>query len=256
VVGSPSINVRRSKVDRKVPEIVGVGGPTQRICNLALAPQSRSSLTESTGNGVIGPSDNVHITSRAFERFLVWQNTRQMSDSEPSNVNITSGPDFYGNPCRECNFNWEISASDAVSLVEQLPNVYAIRLDGATGEETCPDLVWSVSAYVSHVSDNLRIWSERLAGARLSGESRVAGYDQDLLGLARRYEAINLRAALWSLDWAVQEWSSSIRVALVAGTELQHSDRGRQSAEDVARNNAHDASHHLWDIERIIDANE
>lgn len=119
-----------------------------------------------------------------------------MSESEPNNVTIMLGPHFYGNPCRECNFNWEISSSDAVCLVEQFPKVYAALLDGKNSMETCPDLAWSVSAYVSHVSDNLRIWCERLAGATLSGESRVAGYDQDLLGVARRYEAINLRAAL------------------------------------------------------------
>jgi len=179
-----------------------------------------------------------------------------MSESEPINVSIMWGPDFYGNPCRECDFKWGISAADAIILVEHLPNLYAERLRDATGEETSPDLVWSVSAYVSHVSDNLRIWSERLAGARLSGERHVGGYDQDLLGVARRYDAINLRAALWSLDWAVREWSDSLRMALDAGTELLHSDRGRQSAEDVARNNAHDFSHHLWDIERIIHATE
>jgi hypothetical protein len=179
-----------------------------------------------------------------------------MSESEPTNVTFMWGPKFYGNPCRECHFNWEISSADAVSFVEQFPLVLAAQLEGVTGKETCADLAWSVSAYVSHVSDNLRIWSERLAGARLSGESLVGGYDQDLLAVARCYEMINLRAALWSLDWAVREWSDSIRVALAAGTELHHSDRGRQSAEDVARNNAHDASHHLWDIERIISANE
>lgn len=179
-----------------------------------------------------------------------------MSDSEPTNVTNFWGSQLYGNPCRECNFNWEISAADAVSLVQQLPELYVARLDVATGKETSPGLAWSVSAYVSHVSDNLRVWSERLAGARLSSGCRVAGYDQDLLGVARRYNAIDLRAALWSLDWAVQEWSESLRLALVAGTELHHSDCGRQSAEDVARNNAHDASHHLWDIERILTANE
>jgi len=178
-----------------------------------------------------------------------------LNDSEPTGITLLWGSQLYGNPCRECDFSWEISAANAVSLVQKLPESYAARLAGATGKETCPDLDWSVSAYVSHVSDNLRIWSERLAGSRLSGESQVAGYDQDLLGVARHYGAINLQAALWSLNWAVAEWSDSIGLALVAGTELHHSDRGRQSTEDVARNNAHDASHHLWDIGRIITAN-
>jgi hypothetical protein len=143
-----------------------------------------------------------------------------------------------------------------VSVVQQIPAIYAARLEGATGKETCPELAWSASEYVSHVADNLRIWSERLAGARLSGESYVTGYDNDLLGVARRYDAINIDAALWSLDWADREWSESVRMALIACTELHHSDRGRQSAENVARNNAHDASHHLWDIGRIISANK
>jgi hypothetical protein len=179
-----------------------------------------------------------------------------MNDSEPTVDPYLWGSQLYGNPCRECDFSWEIAAADALSLVQQLPKLYAARLDGATGKETCTELTWSVSTYVSHVSDNLRIWSERLAGARLSGERRVAGYDQDLLSVARRYDAINLLAALWSLDWAVREWSTSLRLALAAGTELHHADHGRQSAADVARNNAHDASHHLWDIGRIITANE
>ena len=179
-----------------------------------------------------------------------------MSDSKPSNATVEWGSQLYGNPCRECDFNWEISSAQAVALVQQLSTMYAARLESSTGTETCAQLDWSVSAYVCHVVDNLRIWSERLAGARLSGESRVTGYDQVLLGVARRYEVINLRAALWSLDWAVREWSESLRAALVAGTELRHSDRGRQSVEEVARNNAHDAIHHLWDIERIINAND
>jgi hypothetical protein len=33
---------------------------------------------------------------------------------------------------------------------------------------------------------------------------------------------------------------------------LQHATRGAQRAEDVARNNAHDAHHHLWDIDRTL----
>jgi hypothetical protein len=175
-----------------------------------------------------------------------------MPEEKSTKPTTSWGSQLYGNPCRECNFVWELSALDAVILVQQLPTHYAERLKGATGKETCPDLSWSVSAYVSHVSDNLRIWSERLAGARLSGESHVTSYDNELLGVARRYDEVTLHAALWSLEWAVREWCDSMRMALVADTVLQHSERGRQRAEDVARNNAHDASHHLWDIERIL----
>jgi hypothetical protein len=43
-------------------------------------------------------------------------------------------------------------------------------------------------------------------------------------------------------------------IALARGVVLQHATRGAQRAEDVARNNAHDAHHHLWDIDRILRA--
>lgn len=142
--------------------------------------------------------------------------------------------------------------TQAVSLVEQLPSRFAKRLQSSTGREFHPDLTWSTSAYVSHVADNLRVWSERLIGAMASGETQVVGYDQDLLGVARHYNEINLHAALWSLDWAVKGWTKTILAALETGTELQHSTRGLQRAEDVARTNAHDAVHHLWDIDRIL----
>jgi hypothetical protein len=202
------------------------------------------------------PARFTSTSSLVVAQFHFCENTRLMTDSKPTQATTPWGSQLYGNPCRECDFRWELSAIEAVNLVQELPSLYVARLKGASGRETSRDLAWSISAYVSHVSDNLRIWGERLAGARLSGDYRVASYDNDLLGVARRYSEINLQAALWSLDWAVQEWSQSLLAALSAHTELQHLDRGRQSAEDVARNNAHDASHHLWDIERILGAKD
>jgi hypothetical protein len=105
---------------------------------------------------------------------------------------------------------------------------------------------------VCHVADNLRIWAERLAGAQMSGDPRVPGYDQDLLAGAREYDKINLKAALWSLDWAARCWSDAVEAAIASNVVLEHAERGEQRAGDVARNNAHDAFHHLWDVGRIV----
>ena len=60
------------------------------------------------------------------------------------------------------------------------------RLAGATGRERHPDLAWTTAAYVSHVTDNLRTWAERLAGGYLAGDLAVPGYDPDLLSRATR----------------------------------------------------------------------
>jgi hypothetical protein len=158
----------------------------------------------------------------------------------------------YGDPCSGCGFGWGLSPAEAVALVRSMPARFAERLAGASGDERHPELAWTPAAYVSHVADNLRTWSERLTGARLSGATEVPGYDPDLLARARRYDAVALAVALWSLGWAARAWAESVTAALAAGVVLHHATRGMQRAEDVARNNAHDAFHHLWDVDRII----
>ena len=110
----------------------------------------------------------------------------------------------------------------------------------------------SSPATMRAVADNLRIRAERLAGARLSGATGVGGYDPGLVAQGRRYLEIAPAAALWSLEHAVAAWTESVTAALAAGTVLQHATRGTQRAEDIARNNAHDGQHHLWDVDRIL----
>lgn len=162
------------------------------------------------------------------------------------------GAALYGDPCRECGYEWQLAAAEAVRMVGDMPGRFADALVGCSGQELHPDLAWTVSGYVCHVADNLRIWAERLAGARLSGDRRVLGYDQDLLAQARQYNEVNLQGALWGLDWAARCWVVSMQAALSSDVVLEHGERGEQRADDVARNNSHDAYHHLWDVERIV----
>lgn len=162
------------------------------------------------------------------------------------------GASLYGNPCRGCGFDWSLTPREAIRVVEELPTRFRALLAGHTGYERHPDLSWTPAAYVSHVTDNLRNWAERLAGARLSGAVTVPGYDPDLVGQARHYNEIAPAAALWSLEHAAGAWAASVTSALEEGIVLEHATRGVQRAEDVARNNAHDGYHHAWDIERIL----
>jgi hypothetical protein len=160
----------------------------------------------------------------------------------------------YGDPCRECGFDWTISAQDAIVLVDRIPGRYAELLTGTDGSQRHPDLAWSAGAYVCHVADNLRIWAERVAGV-LHGESRlVTGYDENLLARARRYDDVAIAGALWSLERSARDWREVIEEALAVHLVLVHADRGEQSGVDIARNNAHDAHHHGWDIRRAIQA--
>jgi hypothetical protein len=72
------------------------------------------------------------------------------------------GAELYGDPCRGCGFGWGLTPDAAVSLVGSIPGKFTDRLAGASGREQHPDLAWARAAYVSHVADNLRIWSSVL----------------------------------------------------------------------------------------------
>jgi hypothetical protein len=165
----------------------------------------------------------------------------------------TWGRSVYGDPCRECGFDWSISRDDAVALIGEAPVRYTDMLRGRDGSERHPDLGWSAGAYVCHVTDNLRIWAERLAGFALGATGDVATYDNDLLAQARAYEGVPIQGSLWSLGRASYDWMEAFSLAVDKGVVLLHPERGEQSTLDVARSNAHDVYHHEWDIRRSLD---
>ncbi len=162
------------------------------------------------------------------------------------------GASVYGDPCRECGYNWTISLADAVSLVANLPFDYSGLLEGRSGREQHPDLTWSVTGYVSHVADNLRIWAERLMGVVEGAPHLVGLYDENKLADARNYRDIAIQAAVWSLTRSVDDWLRSVEASPDSGVVLVHPERGELTLSDVVLSNAHDALHHQLDIERTV----
>jgi hypothetical protein len=158
----------------------------------------------------------------------------------------------YGDPCRECGFEWTLSHDDALARMTQFPASYGEVLERASGNERHPDLDWSICAYVSHVADNLRIWTERLMGVVLGAPPMVGGYDESELANARNYALIPLHAALWSLRTSTAEWLTAVASSNPRGTVMIHPQRGKLDLLAVVLSNTHDAHHHLWDIERTL----
>ena len=137
-------------------------------------------------------------------------------------------------------------------MVRSIPERYARLIGGADGSRHDAGLERSSVAYICHVTDNLRIWAERMAGAARGGRTHVAGYDNDLLATARVYESVPIEGALWSLGHAAEEWAEAFGMARDANVVFVHPERGEQTVLDVARTNAHDAFHHGWDIGRSV----
>ncbi len=123
------------------------------------------------------------------------------------------GPELYGDPCRQCGFEWSISTEEAIGIVAGFSTRFTELLVENVGTLRHPELTWSAAAYVSHVADNLWIWAQRLSGARLSGVLEVPGYDQDLLAQARNYNEISTGAAIWALGTAAELWQESVNAA-------------------------------------------
>jgi hypothetical protein len=166
------------------------------------------------------------------------------------------GRNAFGDPCRDCSFEWSLSRDEAVAVMRRLPGSLHELLDGADDSRRHPDLGWTVKEYVCHVADNLRVSSERLVAAARGGSSEVQPYDQDLLAVARNYAGVPIEGALWSLERAIDDWAFAIEHAAGERVVLLHPERGRQTVLDVCLNNVHDGMHHRWDIARTLGRSE
>jgi hypothetical protein len=156
----------------------------------------------------------------------------------------------YGDPCRECGFDWGHTLASARAVVSAGPACFQALLGDNDALHRHPALRWSAKAYVFHVADNLSIWAERLAAAATGSTHPVAPYDDNLLAEARAYEQMPLGAAHWSLGQAVRRWRDAVDLALAANVSLRHPERGRLTVEEVVLGNAHDVAHHQWDVRR------
>jgi hypothetical protein len=102
------------------------------------------------------------------------------------------------------------------------------------------------------MTDNTRIWAERLVAVARGADEHVVPYDPDLLAEARHYNEIALQGAIWSFRIAVAHWLAAVEEAEPAGVVMLHSERGAMELADVVASNAHDVFHHCWDLARIL----
>jgi hypothetical protein len=89
------------------------------------------------------------------------------------------GAPLYSDPCRECGFSWAAGQAGSISLICSLPDSIDELVADATGTKRLPDLGWNVSGYVAHMTDNTRIWAERLVAVARGADPHVVPYDPD-----------------------------------------------------------------------------
>jgi len=137
-------------------------------------------------------------------------------------------------------------------MMSDMPDAVEDLVMDAIGTERHSDLGWNVCGYISHMTDNTRIWAERLVAVARGADPHVVPYDPDLLAEARHYDKVALQGATWSFRIAVADWITAVEEADPAEVVMLHSERGAMELADVIASNAHDAFHHRWDLERIL----
>jgi hypothetical protein len=160
----------------------------------------------------------------------------------------------YGDPCGECGFEWSVEPATCVAIVADAPARLKSILAAQDGRRTHPNLGWNATAYVVHLADVLRIWSDRIAAVALGAPDPVVPYDEDRLGDIRGYASLPLPGALWSLGRAVGDWQAAEQLAESAAVTLTHPEQGPLPLDDVRRIMAHEIVHHVADLMRIVSA--
>jgi hypothetical protein len=160
----------------------------------------------------------------------------------------------YGDPCRDCDFDWSVESATCIAIVSNAPARFRALLAGQVGRQAHATLQWNAAAYVVHVADVLRIWADRVAAAALGARDPVVPYDEGRLGDVRGYVSLPLPGAFWSLERAVGDWQAAEQLTEALVVSLAHPEQGSLSLDDVRRIMAHEIEHHAADLMLIVSA--
>jgi hypothetical protein len=150
--------------------------------------------------------------------------------------------------CEICTFDYGMPLSSALDAIEASPGHHAALLNRRDGMAPAADGGWNATAYLWHLTDLARSWSERWVQIRAEPGSVLVGWDPDELAEARNYRELPTRAAIWALRDAVDTFVALGR-ALDGTTTFEHGEWGTGSVEDATRWIAHEFVHHQLDVD-------
>jgi len=151
--------------------------------------------------------------------------------------------------CPECGFSWTTDVEDAIAMVAESPHLFAQALATVDPATSVRADAWSATEYLWHMVDVLRIGSERLWTLRVDPDAGLPSWDENDLARVRRYGDLSATVGLVAYGKAAEEWAAAARDA-PPEAEAAHPEFGTITAADVIRRNAHEAQHHLLDIEQ------
>jgi hypothetical protein len=154
-----------------------------------------------------------------------------------------------GDACGECGFSWSAEGDEGLGRVQGASDRFAELLQGRDATRAPGPRVWSPSAYVWHVADVVRAWSERLHSLGIDAETRWAGFDPNELARARRYGELPQVTGPWALARSTEALVRALE-HLDLDDEFVHPEWGEGTVLDGLRWVAHEIVHHELDVRR------
>lgn len=155
--------------------------------------------------------------------------------------------------CDECGFDWATPLLHQIRIIGQFPDRAHTLLQKRMGDvmhrpETA---TWSPNEYLWHLVDMFRIFSEWLHMARTQDHPTHAPADADRLAEIRGYAERPVETALWALQPAA---ALLVQEAIITDPDRLVLYKGWRdvTAAEVIGFAAHEAAHHLFDLERSL----
>ena len=149
--------------------------------------------------------------------------------------------------CPACGFDWSIDPGVALEVIAAGPDRFDAALAGRDGMVRQDDGSWNATAYVWHLTDLARSWTERWVQLADAPGSLLVGWDPDELADVRGYRELPTNAGLWALRSAVEAFVAATN-DVGFDTLFEHGDWGMGTVGDGLVWLGHEFHHHEGDV--------
>lgn len=155
--------------------------------------------------------------------------------------------------CEECGFRWDTPILEELRMIGELPERAQEIADGADEAvyKRSESNMWSPNEYVWHLSDWFHMFTEWMHLIRTQDDGVHIPTNPDAVADARRYGERTVYVAIWSLGNSCRLF---VQEAAMTDPErtCMYKDWRPVTAAEVIGFAAHEAVHHLYDLERAL----
>jgi hypothetical protein len=169
-----------------------------------------------------------------------------------------------GYVCPECGLDYDtIQPPDALVAIKSFPRRYREALSGVLEDDADEGLVrrrpdpktWSALEYTAHVADLFEAFADIVHRMYVEDRPTLTLFDPDERAAQARYNEQDPNEVLARLDQAAQRLAAEVaRVDPNAWARTAVFPWGERDLLTMVRNAVHEGSHHLRDVNRVLDA--